>query len=40
VTEWGGQCVRLGLEEGVVLTAGGVQYLGERQEELLLVPGG
>jgi Xaa-Pro aminopeptidase len=40
VAEWGGQWVRMGLEEGVVLTAGGVQYLGDRQEELLLIPGG
>ncbi|MGY1745531.1 M24 family metallopeptidase [Blastococcus sp. SYSU D00695] len=37
VPEWGGQCVRMGLEEGVALTAAGVQYLGERQRELLLV---
>ena len=40
VPEWGGQCVRMGLEEGVVLTASGVRYLGDRQRELLLVPGG
>jgi Xaa-Pro aminopeptidase len=40
VPEWGGQCVRMGLEEGVVLTGGGVRYLGDRQEELLVVPGG
>ena len=40
VPEWGGQCVRMGLEEGVVLTAGGVEYLGDRQEELLLLPAG
>ncbi len=40
VPEWGGQCVRMGLEEGVVLTASGVAYLGDRQRELLLVPGG
>lgn len=40
VPEWGEQCVRMGLEEGVVLTAGGVEFLGTRQEELVLVPGG
>ncbi len=40
VPEWGGQCVRMGLEEGVVLTASGVAYLGDRQRELLLLPGG
>ncbi|MGY1773109.1 M24 family metallopeptidase [Blastococcus sp. SYSU D00813] len=40
VPEWGGQGVRMGLEEGVVLTAAGVEYLGGRQEELLLVPTG
>ena len=40
VPEWEGQCVRMGLEEGVVLTARGVEYLGERQRELVLVPGG
>ncbi|WP_231503102.1 M24 family metallopeptidase [Blastococcus sp. URHD0036] len=40
VPEWGGQCVRMGLEEGVVLTGDGVEYLGDRQEELLLLPAG
>jgi Xaa-Pro aminopeptidase len=40
VPEWDGQCVRMGLEEGVVLTADGVRYLGARQEELLLLPAG
>jgi Xaa-Pro aminopeptidase len=40
VPEWGGQCVRMGLEEGVVLTADGVEYLGDRQQELLLLPAG
>jgi Xaa-Pro aminopeptidase len=39
VPEWGGQCVRLTLEEGVVLTGDGVTHLGDRQTELLLVPG-
>ncbi|RBY86022.1 Xaa-Pro aminopeptidase [Blastococcus sp. TF02A-26] len=40
IPEWGGQCVRMGLEEGVLLTADGVEYLGGRQEELLLLPAG
>jgi Xaa-Pro aminopeptidase len=38
VPEWGGQCVRLALEEGVALTGDGVTWLGDRQTELLLVP--
>ncbi|MEX5717723.1 M24 family metallopeptidase [Geodermatophilus maliterrae] len=40
VPEWDGQCVRLCTEEAVVLTDAGVTYLGDRQRELLLVPGG
>ncbi|MGY1752548.1 M24 family metallopeptidase [Blastococcus sp. SYSU D01042] len=40
VREWGGQCVRLGLEQGIVLTAAGVEYLDRRQTELVLVPAG
>ncbi|MBM7804925.1 Xaa-Pro aminopeptidase [Geodermatophilus bullaregiensis] len=40
VPEWDGQCVRLGLEEAVVLTAEGTSSLGRPQRELLLVPGG
>ncbi|MGY1813078.1 M24 family metallopeptidase [Blastococcus sp. SYSU D00820] len=40
VPEWGGQCVRMGLEEGVALTDAGVRYLGGRQTRLVLVPGG
>ena len=40
VPEWNGQCVRLGLEQGVSLTAAGVGYLGQRQTELALVPAG
>ncbi|WP_409333101.1 M24 family metallopeptidase [Trujillonella humicola] len=40
VPEWGGQCVRMGLEEDVVVGAAGVEYLGGRQEELLVVPAG
>jgi hypothetical protein len=39
VPEWGGQPVRMALEEGVALTADGVTYLGDRQTELLLIPG-
>ena len=31
VPEWDGQCVRMALEEGIALTANGVQYLGGRQ---------
>jgi Xaa-Pro aminopeptidase len=37
VPEWGGQCVRMALEEGIALTADGVQYLGGRQTELILI---
>ncbi len=40
VPEWDGQCVRLGLEQGISLTAAGVEYLGRRQTELALVPAG
>ncbi|WP_040336800.1 M24 family metallopeptidase [Candidatus Blastococcus massiliensis] len=40
VPEWGGQCARMGLEQGIALTAAGVQYLDGRQTELLLVPAG
>jgi hypothetical protein len=29
----------MALEEGVALTADGVTYLGDRQTELLLIPG-
>jgi hypothetical protein len=39
VPEWGGQCVRMALEEGIALTADGVEYLDGRQTELILVPG-
>jgi hypothetical protein len=38
VAEWGGQPVRMALEEGVALTEDGVSYLGDRQTELLLIP--
>ena len=40
VPEWGGQCVRLGLEQGIALTADGVEYLAGRQTELVLIPPG
>jgi Xaa-Pro aminopeptidase len=38
VPEWGGQTVRMALEQGVSLTADGVGYLDGRQTELILVP--
>ncbi|MGY1836428.1 M24 family metallopeptidase [Blastococcus sp. SYSU DS0510] len=37
VPEWGGQCVRLGLEEGVALTTDGVEYLDGRQTAFVLI---
>jgi Xaa-Pro aminopeptidase len=37
VPEWGGQCVRMALEQGIALTAEGVQYLDGRQTELILI---
>ncbi|MET0763504.1 MAG: M24 family metallopeptidase [Blastococcus sp.] len=40
VPEWGGQCVRLALEQGIALTADGVEYLDGRQTELILIPAG
>ena len=40
VPEWGCQCVRLGLEQGIALTAAGVEYLDVRQTGLTLVPAG
>jgi Xaa-Pro aminopeptidase len=40
VPEWGGQLVRLGLEQGIALTGAGVEYLDARQTELVLIPGG
>ncbi|MEU2348863.1 M24 family metallopeptidase [Modestobacter sp. NPDC049651] len=39
VAEWGGQLVRMALEQGIALTAGGVEYLDARQTELILIPG-
>jgi Xaa-Pro aminopeptidase len=40
VPEWGGQCVRMALEQGIALTDDGVDYLDGRQTELVLVPAG
>jgi len=40
VPEWGGQQVRMALEQGVALTTAGVEYLDDRQTELILIPGG
>ncbi len=40
VAEWGGQLVRMGLEQGIALTARGVEYLDDRQTGLILIPGG
>jgi Xaa-Pro aminopeptidase len=39
VPEWGGQCVRMALEQGIALTADGVEYLDDRQTELIFIPG-
>jgi Xaa-Pro aminopeptidase len=38
VAEWGGQLVRLALEQGIALTDRGVVYLDQRQTELILIP--
>ncbi|MCW2682422.1 MAG: putative Xaa-Pro aminopeptidase [Blastococcus sp.] len=40
VPEWGGQCVRMGLEQSIALTGEGVEYLAGRQTELILIPAG
>jgi Xaa-Pro aminopeptidase len=40
VPEWGGQLVRMALEQGIALTAAGVEYLDRRQTELILIPPG
>jgi Xaa-Pro aminopeptidase len=40
VPEWGGQCVRMAVEEGISVTADGVRYLDGRQTELILIPPG
>ena len=37
VPEWGGQPVRMALEEGIALTGEGVTYLGDRQTGLTLI---
>ncbi|GAA3181575.1 M24 family metallopeptidase [Blastococcus jejuensis] len=37
VPEWGGQRVRMALEQGIALTADGVEYLDARQTELILI---
>jgi Xaa-Pro aminopeptidase len=39
VPEWGGQCVRMALEQGIALTRGGVEYLDGRQTQLILIAG-
>jgi Xaa-Pro aminopeptidase len=38
VAEWGGQLVRMPLEQGIALTDRGVEYLDGRQTELILIP--
>jgi Xaa-Pro aminopeptidase len=38
VLEWGGQLVRMALEQGIALTDRGVEYLDRRQTELILIP--
>jgi Xaa-Pro aminopeptidase len=38
VPEWDGQLVRMALEQGIALTARGVEYLDQRQTELILIP--
>ena len=38
VPEWGGQLVRMALEQGIALTGRGVEYLDDRQTELILIP--
>ncbi len=35
VPEWGGQVVRMALEQGITLTTAGVDYLDDRQTELI-----
>ena len=39
VPEWDGQCVRMAVEEGIAVTADGIDYLDGRQTELILIPG-
>jgi Xaa-Pro aminopeptidase len=38
VPEWGGQLVRMALEQGIALTEDGVEYLDQRQTDLILIP--
>ena len=38
VPEWDGQLLRMALEQGIALTAAGVEYLDQRQTELIVVP--
>jgi Xaa-Pro aminopeptidase len=38
VPEWGDQPVRMALEQGIALTADGVEYLDGRQTEFILIP--
>ena len=38
VPEWGGQVVRMALEEGISLTEAGVEFFDGRQTELILIP--
>ncbi|MCW2535036.1 MAG: putative Xaa-Pro aminopeptidase [Modestobacter sp.] len=38
VAEWDGQLVRMALEQGITLTADGVEYLDDRQTGLILIP--
>jgi hypothetical protein len=38
VAEWGGQLVRMALEQGIALTDAGVEYLDRRQTELIVIP--
>jgi Xaa-Pro aminopeptidase len=40
VPEWGGQRVRMALEQGIAVTEDGVEYLAGRQTELILIPPG
>ncbi|SOE02927.1 M24 family metallopeptidase [Blastococcus haudaquaticus] len=40
VPEWGGQCVRMALEQGIARTGDAVEYLDGRQTQLILIPGG
>ncbi|GAB3351002.1 M24 family metallopeptidase [Modestobacter lapidis] len=39
VPEWGGQLVRMALEQGIALTDRGVEYLDGRQTGFVLIPG-